>query len=147
MLHTRHIRAAAGLVVQEDRGLRPGEILGIKGTDIVLPEEVPDTNGAAVLLLGMRAGTKANRAQGVQVHSPFVIAVLRELRCITGSMDRIVPLVLSAYNSCIYEACLTEGIGQQGWSGHSARFGFVTALFLKDGVEELIERTFTRIRV
>ena len=44
-LHRRHIRAAAGLVAQEDRGLTPGAILGIKGAGIVRPEEVPDTDG------------------------------------------------------------------------------------------------------
>ena len=45
--------------------------------------------------------------------------------------------MLSAYNSCIYEACLAEGLGQQGWSGHSPRSGFATALFLKEGVKSL----------
>ena len=71
------------------------------------------------------------------MHNPFVIEVLRELRRITGEAERIMPLPLSAYNSCIYGACLAEGVGQQGWSGHSPRSGFATALFLKDGVKTL----------
>ena len=34
-----HTRLAGGLVVQQRRGLRPGELLGLVGNDIVLPEE------------------------------------------------------------------------------------------------------------
>ena len=49
----------------------------------------------------------------------------------------MVPLILAAYNSCIYEACISEGLGLQGWSGHSPRAGFATAEYLRGGVKAL----------
>ena len=81
----------------------------------------------------MRKGTKAGREQSVRVFDPFIIRVLRELRRITDLNERIVPLSLGAYNSNIYEACIVMGLGVQGFSGHSARAGFATHLYLKEG--------------
>jgi len=63
-------RMGAALVLQQRMGLRPGEVLGILASDIVLPEEAGQPRGgscAAVIGLGVREGTKLKRAQSVLV--------------------------------------------------------------------------------
>ena len=62
-------RLAAGLMVQQRCGLRPGELLQIEPQCIVLPHEQsePAYRGVAVIGLGVRSGTNVKRSQAVLV--------------------------------------------------------------------------------
>ena len=59
-------RLAAGLILQQHLGLRPGELLRLRPGDVTLPETTWfGSRSDAVLNLGARTGTKAKRAQAV----------------------------------------------------------------------------------
>ena len=51
-------RAAAGMIVQRDLGLRPGEVTSLYPDDISLPEHLATDDGAcrAIISLGIRKG-------------------------------------------------------------------------------------------
>jgi hypothetical protein len=58
-----HPRLGAGVILQEALGLRPSEMLDLWRKDVALPED--HGGDYAILGLGVRAGTKAKRAQTV----------------------------------------------------------------------------------
>eukprot|EP00974_Lingulodinium_polyedra_P058487 5632549-Lingulodinium_polyedra.AAC.1 len=59
-------RLGLGMLLQQRRGLRPSEMLGIRAQDVALPEAMAfGTRDAAVINLGVRVGAKAKRAQAV----------------------------------------------------------------------------------
>ena len=60
-----YARLGSGVVFQQRKGLRPGELLSILPEDIVLPEEQSLTIMNATVFLGLRTGTKAKRAQAI----------------------------------------------------------------------------------
>ena len=68
-------RAAAGMVVQRELGLRPGEVTSLYPDDITLPECIAGGSGdiRAVIALGTRKGTKAKRVQSVVCRNPVII--------------------------------------------------------------------------
>ena len=68
-------RVAALLVLQRRRGLRPGESLGLRGGDIVLPTSYLAGGQVGALLLGTRPGTRSKRPQAVRLDDPFDIYV------------------------------------------------------------------------
>ena len=61
-----HAKSAVGVLLQRELGLRPGEVLGLMGSDVALLEHHSGAvSTRAVLGLGLRTGTKAKRAQAV----------------------------------------------------------------------------------
>ena len=65
-----HGRLGAGVILQEALGLRPSELLGITGDDVMLPEDrAQEVFMPAVIGLGIKHGTKAKRAQTVMLAS------------------------------------------------------------------------------
>ena len=126
-------RLGAGLLVQHCRGLRPGELLALRGRDIMLPEDRTLSNGAvAVLNLGMKAGTKARRAQCTTIvasNAPVAMCALRALAASTPKEQ----LILFGYNLGAYQRLLgrcCEVLGLPGFTPHSPRAGFATDAWL-----------------
>ena len=64
-------RAAAGMIVQRELGLRPGEVISLYPDDVSLPEHLAAGDGAcrAIIALGTRKGTKVKRVQSVVQNS------------------------------------------------------------------------------
>ena len=78
-------RLGFGVILQQSRGMRPGELLGIRPEDITLPDESLSLSKDpyAVITLGARVGTKCKRAQSCIVrHSefPWILKHLLELK-------------------------------------------------------------------
>jgi len=66
-------RLDAGLVVQQAKGLRPSEMLNIKGCDIFLPAAQCFGNQDSVAInFGARGGTKSKRAQAAR-QGPYCV--------------------------------------------------------------------------
>ena len=100
-----HPRLGVGMVLQQTKGLRPSELLGIETSDIVLPEEMDSTGVQAVIIgLGVRQGTKAKRPQSAVLplsQHPSLVRALRILKGCSDSGDRIFPYTLEQYNRII----------------------------------------------
>lgn len=62
-----HARMGAGLIVPQQRGLRPSEMLKLQRQDVVLPHEQFFGAQSAVINLGARGSTKLKRSQAVLV--------------------------------------------------------------------------------
>jgi hypothetical protein len=140
MLDLNRPRAAACLHIQGSRGLRPGEAVALRGRDVVLPEECPGAGGTAILLLGARRGTKSGRQQFVFVPDPYDILVLRLLKVITADDSLLFGLKhLGPYGALISAGCICKGLRNTGWSPHSGRAGFATAMVLLHGYKVLPE--------
>ena len=77
-----HAKLGAGLIIQTSLGLRPSELIGLQCDDVMLPEDrgSGSTHQHVVVGLGVRAGTKAKRAQTVLAHDATAITLLRWLR-------------------------------------------------------------------
>ena len=59
-----HPRLGAGIVCQQEKGLRPSELLGLRPSDVLLPEfALSQLADCTTISLGTRKGTKAKRAQ------------------------------------------------------------------------------------
>lgn len=124
-------RVAAVLTITNRYGLRPGEGFGLAGTGFVLPEESINAGNRAVLVLGVRSGTKSGRAQTVLVDDPFCIALLRVFRELLPLDELLAGLrSLTAVSSPMRQAADDEGLPPTGWTGHSARAGFATGAYL-----------------
>jgi hypothetical protein len=87
-------RLGAGIIIQQDKGLRPGELLSLLPEHVTLPEQQHfGTCSAAVVSLGVKTGTKAKRPQAVTFNekcNPLSLLLLREL---VGSTPKEVQLM------------------------------------------------------
>ena len=124
-------RLAGGLVFQQRRGLRPGELLSLLPEDIAFPEATSGDplKGNIIVGLGLRTGTKLKRAQSVVVsveHDPDVAAFLRDLVASTPRGLPLVPYSIDTYRRVLKKASAVLGLGGVGWTPHSARAGFAS---------------------
>ena len=123
-------RLGAGIVVQQSKGLRPSELLGIEREDVMLPEQAStSTYNAAVITLGARTGTKAKRAQAVIFpvdRFPEVVEILRRLVWATRPGERLFPYTLEQYNRMIKKVTKSLDLDSIGWTAHSPRAGFAS---------------------
>ena len=124
-----HPRLGIGMVLQQTKGLRPSELLGIEASDIVLPEEMDSTGVQAVIIgLGVRQGTKAKRPQSavlpLQQHIELVHA-LRTLKGCTADNAHIFPYTLEQYNRMIKKISKTLNLDIR-YTPHSLRAGFAS---------------------
>ncbi len=142
MAAARHPRLGAGVVLQQALGLHPSEILGVRARDVTLPEhhggllgeaggrsaaEAPDLfNDFAVLVLGIRAGTKAKRPQTVLLKSPRKIALLRWLLQGLEPDDLLIGYTYEQYRRISQKTCTDLQLDHTGWSPHSPRAGFAS---------------------
>ena len=123
-------RLAAGLMFQQRKGLRPGELLALLPEDFVLPEEQanPLLKDMVVVGLGLRAGTKLKRPQTVTVRvseDPDIVEVLRRLKNTTIPGSRCIPYSLYQYRTWLKRAEESYGI-EANWSPHSPRAGYAS---------------------
>ena len=120
-------RVGAGLILQRELGLRPGEVIGLQPSDIVLPEQL--ASGAksvrAIIALGTRKSTKAKRVQSVVCRNPTIIGLLRwpVHTCTAGSS--LMGCSYDTYRKLLRAAQEQSGL-EAGYTPHSPRAGFAT---------------------
>ena len=123
-------RLCGGLIFQQRKGLRPGELLGLHHDDIVLPEEQSGGHLRQTLSvgLGIKTGTKAKRPQSVivlQHVDPDVVEFFRRLKRVSTPNQPLFPFPLETYNRLIKSAEAKLGVCV-GWTPHSARAGYAS---------------------
>ena len=122
-----HGRLGAGLIIQSAVGLRPGELLGLQGRDVTLPEDKAEpAYFPAVMALGARTGTKVKRAQTVVLGSHPKVALLRWLRSGTGPDDLLIGGTYESYRNRLAALCESLGLSSLGFTPHSPRSGFAS---------------------
>ena len=122
-------RLGAGMVVQQAKGLRPSEMLGLRAIDVLLPEEAMyDKAYNTVLNLGAKVGTKAKRQQAVIIQGNHVATeVLRRVKSLCRDPhERLFPYTLARYNTLIKRVSKKCGLEDVGWTAHSPRAGFAS---------------------
>lgn len=121
------------LYLQASIGLRPSEGLGLRIWDILLPYEVPKAMGAALLLLGVKKGTKSGRPQAVRVTAMSLITLLTVLKwaasqnVATNAGFLTGVRTLAGYTWCLNKAMQMANVKGTGWSAHSGRAGYITS--------------------
>ena len=122
----RH-RLAVGLLVQQELGLRPNEMLCLLAGDVSLPEDQPGSRGAAraVLGLGLRTGTKAKRPQAAVLRDGRLIGLMRWLKANLEPHQPLVPENYEQYRRALKSAEARVGL-TVGITPHSPRAGFAT---------------------
>ena len=123
----RHPRMGAGMILQKTTGMRPSELLGLERQDIMLAEDrgLPPYL-PAVLGLGIRAGTKAKRAQTVTVESPPKLALLRWLCDSCQPGEKLIGYSYESYRRVLGKAADAAGLADVGYTPHSPRSGFAS---------------------
>ena len=116
-----------GLLVAFDACLRVSELRGLRGSDILLPEDSRDSGRACGLRLRM---TKTGRNQLAKVSDPAVIRVLRALKDFTLPEERVFMGVSRAFfNKLLFHACRVLKLPIT-FTMHSLRHGRATMKFL-----------------
>ena len=128
-----HPRYGAGLIMQQALGLRPSELAGLRGQDVVLPEDRADAASVdyAVVGLGVRAGTKAKRPQSVILRGTKKVALLRWLRSSCAPSDRLIGYSCEQMRRLLSKTLTELGLEEIGWSPRSPRAGFASDLVSK----------------
>ena len=123
-----HPRLGAGVVIQCAGGLRPSELVGLLGMDVVLPEDRGHLHDEqhAMLGLGVRAGTKAKRAQFVLIHDPVVVALVRWLRGSCNPSESLIGYSYEQYRRILAKVCSKQNLSHLRWTPHSPRSGFAS---------------------
>ena len=129
MSSRNHAKLGAGLILQQALGLRPSEILGIEFDDALLPEDrgFPAT-GSVSIALGVRTGTKAKRAQCVTLSSNKKVALVRWLKSLSKSGERLIPYTYENYRRILNVVSKDLKLEHLGFTPHSPRSGFATDL-------------------
>ena len=119
-------RAGALLLIQQGRGLRPGEALSLRPQSITLPGDTLYNKG--MLTLGLRGGTKSGRPEFVLLepaqHS-LEIALAEWLRNCTNIYDTLsLNLSVSGYAKLLNRGCAMCQLPV--YTPHGARAGYVS---------------------
>lgn len=122
-------RLGVGMVLQQMKGLRPSELLGVLAHDVVLPEEMDTTGVNAVIVgLGVRKGTKSKRPQSAVLNcdaDPHLVAAIRLLKELSAAEDRLFPYSLEQYNRVIKKISKNLQLDIH-YTPHSLRAGFAS---------------------
>ena len=126
-------RLGAAILISQQRGLRPSEMLRLRPEDITLPESMMfGANGSGVMNLGARTGTKAKRPQAVLILPDTHAITLLLLRMLVASTPKGRELTggktLAQYQAAVTHVCTKLGLPP--FSPHSCRAGFATDAFL-----------------
>ena len=120
-------RVGAGMVLQRELGLRPGEVVGLYPEDVVLPETLAAGSGfvRAIVSLGTRKSTKAKRVQSVVVRNPLIIGLLRWMVHVCVRDSSLMGCSYDTYRKLLLSAQKKSGL-DSGYTPHSPRAGFAT---------------------
>ena len=133
-----HPWMGALVVIQQARGMRPGEVLNLLGKDVTLPEDGVYNVG----MLTLRQ-TKAGRAQAVRLDPQqhgLELALLRYCRKHTPSESKISRgVTVSSYSGYIRRTA--RRLGLPDYTSHSPRAGFVSDSWLRGDDFVLIRET------
>ena len=123
-----HPRLGAGVLIQQNLGLRPSELLSIQQQDVALPHVAQlglATNGS-IIGLGLRSGTKAKRAQSVILRDAALQGLLSWLVSSARPGETIVPYSYEQYRR-ILKRVVESGLKVNiAWTPHSPRAGFAS---------------------
>ena len=123
-----HPKLGAGLLLQQQLGLRPSEVLNLERQDIALPQQAHALAGVAptaIIGLGVRSGTKAKRAQSVILREPMMLALLAWLVSETKHGEPLIPYSYEQYRRLLKRITCSLHI-DVSWTPHSARAGFAS---------------------
>ena len=122
-------RLGVGIAVQQNVGLRPSELLGLRSRDLMFSDECGSLDPPHVVIrLGARKGTKAKRPQYAIIHAakePELITLLRRIRDSSAIDQLLIGVSIDAYRRHIRLTESLVGI-KIGWGPHSPRAGFAT---------------------
>ena len=132
MSHVGYAMAGAGLIVAQQRGLCPSELLELRPAQITLPEHQAFGAGSAVMNLGARTGTKCKRAQAVLVHPDKHAASLMLLRVLVHTSPKGRPIMgeINLRHLQTGMKLTTKRLGLLDYTPHSGRAGFASDSFL-----------------
>ena len=135
ILRKGHGLLGLGLLVAFAGCLRASELLGLHGSDILLPGDSRDSSNTCGLRLRR---TKTGRNQFARISDPAVITVLSFLKCITPANSRIFKgLSGLTFNNMLKWVCNTVGLSFY-FTMHSLRHGAATHKFLGGEAPETI---------
>jgi len=125
-----HKRVAGLLILQRSAGLRPSEALGLEAQHLILPNQNPwGRRRIAVLLLGVRTGTKSGRAQFTTIDAeeyPTAIQIMTRFVSTTPKGVRLTAVgSVSRYSSLIEKASSRQHLAR--YTAHSPRAGWASA--------------------
>ena len=127
LVSRRYPRMAIGLCLQHARGVRPGELLQLVGSDVLLPEDQAGAvSPCAIVSLGTTSGTKAKRRQYTLVKDPMIICLLRYLLAETAPTAKLFPYSYSTYSKLLKSVVKQDLNLDLTVTPHSARAGFAT---------------------
>lgn len=122
-------RLGAGLVIQQAKGLRPSELLNIRGGDILLPaSQCFGAQNSLVINLGARSGTKSKRSQAsviLQDRDPIAYALAIELGASTPASAYVFNGITLPQFQKVFNVA-QGALNLSGYSPHSARTGFAS---------------------
>lgn len=123
-------RLLGGLLLQQRKGLRPGELLALRHEDVVLPEEQLEgpLRNSMTVGLGIKSGTKAKRPQSVvvlQFIDPDIVQFMRVLKSVTRGGERLFPFSFETFRRLLKTSEARLGV-RVGWTPHSARAGYAS---------------------
>ena len=121
-------RLAVALLLQCELGLRSCELLALRKEDISLPARLggPQHQHHFVLGLGIKAGTKAKRAQYVVLRQESEPVFSLLVRLIIATPAGLLFPYSHAYVSKWLKVAECDIGCQAGWTPHSGRAGFAT---------------------
>ena len=116
-----------GLLIQQELGLRPNEMLNVERRDVALPESNVGfaTAGVTVIGLGVRLGTKAKRAQSVILRCPILTALLCWSCEGLGPEERLFPFSYENYRRILRKVTSALKI-DIAYTPHSVRAGYAS---------------------
>lgn len=128
-----YARMGAGLIVQQQRGLRPSELLKLQRQDVILPgDQFFGAPESAVINLGSRGGTKLKRSQAVLVaavrHPQALIFLDALCRSTPPHQFLVFGIDLPMYQHVLAQVC--AALQLPAFTPHSARAGMATDQFL-----------------
>ena len=121
-----HAKLGFGLLLQQNLGLRPSEMLNVHPGDVSITDSRGDAPATATVALGVRSGTKAKRAQAVTLRDPFLVGLMRWAVSQGQAGEPIVPYTYENYRRLLNKTCLALHLEQIGWTPHSPRAGFAS---------------------
>jgi integrase len=124
-----HVRAAVGTVLAFDCLLRIGELISLRGRDVIRSVLVDPELPRRTLLRLTR--TKTGDNQSVKVTHAGVESLLSQLAAVTPRRARLLGMDARQYRKLFKASCQSLGLSK-AYVPHSLRHGGATRLYMKD---------------